>query len=36
MAYEEIGVSHGVKCKNHSLDEPEVKKLKSSLKGVQN
>ena len=36
MAYEEIGVSRGVKYKNHSLDEPEVKKLKSSLKGVQN
>ena len=27
QAYEEIGVSRGVKCKNHSLDEPEVKEI---------
>ena len=27
QAYEEIGVSRGVKCKNHSLDEPEGKEI---------
>ena len=27
QAYEEIGVSRGVKCKNYSLDEPEGKEI---------
>ena len=27
QAYEEIAVSRGVKCKNHSLDEPEGKEI---------
>ena len=27
QAYKEIGVSRGVKCKNHSLDEPEGKEI---------
>ena len=27
QAYEEIGVSRGVNCKNHSLDEPEGKEI---------